>query len=225
MKEDKLSAYDILTFVVHGGTFLYVLVFLLKPFISVASYLPRLDSNFFLVPYFFFSYLTGHIIAMLSKRCIEKPILIKKHLWTYYLERKQNSLAKTLNDFSKNRYQLDFIIENKIDVDKSDKFFGRAVHFIEQHGKPEKIIVFQAQIGFFKNAIGTCAISGLLSFIASIVAYFRHLPTIPLVVSAITFIILGICSYLLYETRYKLYAITVYRQMESLIKTLDLKKQ
>ncbi len=158
MQNDKIGLFDLLAFLIPGGTLLYVLLYCAEPFIPNSLYYSfnLKESNYWLVPYFFISYFLGHVVSFIGRKWEYKG-LGEKNAWTIYLQNLDR--AKALNELSIKQFGYSFMTENEVDVRKSSDFFDDAYVFLETKQKSDKIALLMAQFGFFRNATVVFAIS------------------------------------------------------------------
>jgi hypothetical protein len=150
MQNDKLGLFDLMTFLVPGGTFLYILIFCIKPFVPLSDLFLVGDSNYLLIPYFFVSYFVGHLLSFWSRK-LEYKGMGEKNAWMIYLN--QNAArSAALNDLCSKHFEFSFIENEQIDVKKAENFFDTAYVLLETKQKSDKIALLMAQFAFFRTA-------------------------------------------------------------------------
>jgi hypothetical protein len=154
MQNDKLGLFDLLTFIVPGGTMLYFLAFSMHTFVRLDALLLMGDSNYLLVPFFFLSYYIGHLLSFVARKWEhhDRIGLGEKEAWTIYL--KQNlDRAKRLDAHCQKQFGYSFLENDVVSAKKSDSFFDSAYVLLETKQKFDKIGLLMAQFTFFRSAV------------------------------------------------------------------------
>ena len=168
MQNDKLGIFDLMTFIVPGGTLLYFLAYAIHPFFRLDSFIVLGDSNYLLVPFFFLSYYVGHLISFYARKWEHKG-MGEKDAWVIYLNQNLER-AKRLDAHCVTRFGYSFMENETVSVKKSDTFFDQAYVLLETKQKSDKIALLMAQFGFFRSAVVVFIMATLFLLISATVA-------------------------------------------------------
>lgn len=214
---EKMSLYDLFSFVLPGGTMIIFLYFLIGP------NMPEITANIpgeavMAVPFLFISYLTGHVISLLGK-FIEKKLIRFKTPWVIFLNKHKDD-ATRINALCNKFFGAEFILpDGKIDIDSSDNLYDKIYDYLEVQEKAEKVKILISQYGFFRNSSAIWAISFLIALVMFLLTLFNNnvgysQPT--LIIALIIAIILYFTSTYLLKKRKLLAMSVVYRTFLSL---------
>ena len=168
MQNDKLGIFDLLTFIVPGGTLLYFLAYAIHPFFRLESFIVMGDSNYLLVPFFFLSYYVGHMVSFVARKWEYKG-MGEKQVWLIYLN--QNiERAKRLDALCVNKFGYAFMESETVSAQKSENFFDQSYVLLETKQKSDKIALLMAQFGFFRSAVVVFIMATFFLLISAIVA-------------------------------------------------------
>lgn len=155
---EKLSLYDLLSFILPGGTLILLCCLIFgKSFGFDINTLP--SESISIIPFLFISYLVGHLISILGK-FIENRIIKFKAPWIVYLQ-KNIADAQLIDKLSFSNFGYGFWDKekNEVNIEKSDKLFDKIYDLIEVEGKDEKIKVLMSQYAMFRNSISIWSIT------------------------------------------------------------------
>lgn len=179
MQNDKLGIFDLLTFIIPGGTCLYFLGFAIKPFAPLDVLVFQGDSNYLLIPFFFLSYFLGHLLSFWGRK-LEYKGMGEKDVWMFYLSANMDR-TKRLDVLCQQKFNYSFIDGNEINIKRAGDFFDNAYVLLETKQKSDKIALLMAQFGFFRTA--TVVFMTVAFFIGSMIlvaksyniaVYFQH---------------------------------------------------
>ncbi len=71
MKIENLGIYDIVSFIVPGNTFLFILYFFSKQYFQIETIIPIEKEAFLIIPCFFLSYIFGLFFGEIGKKLFE----------------------------------------------------------------------------------------------------------------------------------------------------------
>lgn len=150
MQNDKLGIFDLLTFIIPGGTCLYFLGFAIKPFAPLDALVFQGDSNYLLIPFFFLSYFLGHLLSFWGRK-LEYKGMGEKEVWMFYLNANADR-TKRLDALCQKQFGYTFLENNEINIKKAGDFFDNAYVLLETKQKSDKVALLMAQFGFFRTA-------------------------------------------------------------------------
>lgn len=168
---EKLSLYDLLSFVLPGGTFIILGFILFENNLQLPTN-TLMGETVMIVPFLFVSYLTGHLISILG-RFIETKILRFKTPWITFLKQNPED-TQLINKLCVSIFGSGFFVgeSNEIDIQKSDKLFDKIYDRLELKEEDEKIKVLISQYALFRNSTAIWMILSLLLIVTIVLSLF-----------------------------------------------------
>jgi hypothetical protein len=190
---DKLNFFDFIAYIVPGGTFLFVVLMVLRIYFPVFDTWITADASYTVLPFIIFAYLIGHLFNSLGK--IFEDTFFKQMPLKQFFE-KDPKTAKELSALAEELIGFSLAKEGKdYNPGALKLFYSRAADYLEMNDKTTKIDALSSQRLFFRNsammflvlAMAVAMVWLIELFGAQIIRGYSGLYRIIFIVSLVTF--------------------------------------